>query len=535
MKTKKFAINFLILATLFSLALVGCGNDEKKAPVKYDLAVAPVSLDPQFVSSSSEIEVLLNCYAGLFRERADGEIENMCCEEYSVSRDGLRYEFKIKDDIFYSNDKKKDFVSERVTAYDFAFAFERLFNFSYPSPHAKRFLSIKNSQEVLNGEMPVSSLGAYAIDDKTFVIELERKDAWLIKNLCHPSALPVSRAYFEKTKGKFGVDDDNIVTNGAFKISAWDKDKYITLRRNENNEEKNITFLNGIDFLIDRQESKIELFKNSRADVIRLSKAEYKNQANLRARIIEKENAVWAIGFNQASDTFNNSHITNALSMAVDREKLQEELEGSELRLTASLVSSESSVASEKYRGQEVVNRYNPIKSKEEMALGLEELGLSKIRGKSILVPEGNEVFNSCQGLFQDWQRNCSFFLELREESQGDYEEKIKNGDFDLAIFKITTKGASPYFALSDFKINSPANFISYENESYDKLLDRALIESSPQKSIALFKEAEDMLLRTGKIIPLVTDGEVIAVNEGLYGEEIYPSDQLIYFVNAYR
>lgn len=536
MKKSKFLGSILGITFVISVFLTGCGNDEKKLPVKYALDSAPVSLDPQFASKDSETEILINCYQGLFREIQDGKVENLCCESYDVSSSGLKYEFKLKDDIFYSDDKRKDFVKKEVTADDFVFAFERLFNPKYPSPHREKFKLIKNAQEIMDGKKPLSSLGVYAKGDDTLVIELKEADNSLIKNLCHTSAMPVSREYFEKTKGKFGVDDDNFVSNGGFRLTAWDKEKYATLRRNPNYKNSDKIFLNGIDFYFNRDESPAMLFANNRLDIARVSEADIKSYPQLKsAKLLKNENAVWVIGLNQKNETLRNENLSNSLSLSFDREKLLKDLEGTDLSLSSSIVSKGAKVMGERYNDESVTNRYNPIKAMEENEKAKNALGVSKISGLNILSLEDTKIYDSCQVLFQSWQKELSFFLELIKEEDDEYQKRLEKGDFDLAIFKVVTKTTSPYSALSDFKKNSSKNYIGFENDQYDSLLETALNEKDGAKSKELFKQAEDMLLKTGKIIPLFTDSEFFAVAPNLEGAEIYSYSGLVYFLDAYR
>ncbi|MEG1449024.1 MAG: ABC transporter substrate-binding protein, partial [Oscillospiraceae bacterium] len=152
-KIKLFAI-FVAFAVFF----VGCGKKEKQSPIRYDISVGVTNLDPQFCDSDTGKLILLNCYEGLLRQTNDGSIENLACESYEVSSDKKTYTFTLKDSLKWSDDEKKDFVNQDVTADDFVFAFERIFDSSYPSPFAQKFLKIKNSAAVLEGKLTKDKL-----------------------------------------------------------------------------------------------------------------------------------------------------------------------------------------------------------------------------------------------------------------------------------------------------------------------------------------------------------------------------------------
>lgn len=76
-------------------------------------------------------------------------------ESYAVSADGLTYTFLLRKDMLWSDGKTP------VTAYDFQFAFQRLFDPQTQSPAAVNFTCIRGSSAALSGEGSVQDIGRY--------------------------------------------------------------------------------------------------------------------------------------------------------------------------------------------------------------------------------------------------------------------------------------------------------------------------------------------------------------------------------------
>lgn len=521
---------FIVLSVFF----VGCGKSEKQSPIRYDISSPVMNLDPQFCNSDGASLILLNCYEGLFRQKNDGSTQNLVCEDYSVSSDKKTYTFTLKDDIKWSNDKKRDFEDKEVTADDFVFAFERIFNSEYPSPYASKFMNIKNAKDVMEGKLPVNKLGVYAKNEKTLVIELSSPDVMLLENLCHHSAMPVNREYFEITKGQFGMNIKNFVTNGAFVVTVWDNEQFILLRENKNYYKTNEVKISGLNFHIARSQDKFELLKKGKADAFASSLEEIRKNKDMGFRTEGTDNAVFTFAFNQNDDVFNNVHITNSLSLDFNRE-IFSDLLGYGRVLTSNIVPPMARVMGERYTGNEVINRFNKNLAKAEMAKGLSELEIDKIKGKKLLIPENSDLNAICQEILQIWQRDLSFFVEIEVCENDEYEQRLKNRDYDVAIVKVCSQTQSPYSVLSQFKKDNENNIIAYNDNEFEEVLEKARQAQDKDIILKSYKKAEDMLLKSGRLIPLFAMADYYVISNDVKDVEFYSYSDLAYFVNAYR
>lgn len=164
------------MALVLVFALTGCGAEPSL--LRYDLSGGVTSLDPQFADGESELLVIYNMMEGLMRQLPSGELENGVITGYEVSEDQTVYTFSLKEGMVWD-----DSENTPVTAHDFVFAFQRIFNNIYPSPFASMYSSIHNSQKVLSGQASAEELGVKALDDMTVQFTLDYADPAFLESL----------------------------------------------------------------------------------------------------------------------------------------------------------------------------------------------------------------------------------------------------------------------------------------------------------------------------------------------------------------
>ena len=119
--TKCFCRLLAVLLLLASL-LGGCSDKTAGQVFRLDILSEPSSIDPQTASSDEQYLILLNTMEGLLKMDENQTPTEAAAESYAVSADGLTYTFLLRKDMLWSDGKTP------VTAYDFQFAFQRLFD-----------------------------------------------------------------------------------------------------------------------------------------------------------------------------------------------------------------------------------------------------------------------------------------------------------------------------------------------------------------------------------------------------------------------
>ena len=136
MSWKMGIYKIVCLLLLLPVLLGGCGASSSL--VRYDISGDVESLDPQFADEENEQLVIYNIMEGLMCQLPSGELTNGVIEGYDVSADQPTYTFHLRDGMVWD-----DADSTPVTAHDFVFAFQRIFNSIYPSPFASLYSEAK--------------------------------------------------------------------------------------------------------------------------------------------------------------------------------------------------------------------------------------------------------------------------------------------------------------------------------------------------------------------------------------------------------
>ncbi|MBQ8739971.1 MAG: hypothetical protein IJY79_00275 [Clostridia bacterium] len=219
-----------ILSATLSLILIlgclsGCGEKYMDAYIYFELLEKPKTLDPQTASSDSELLIVRNIYEGLMRKTEDGTIVGGVSESYSYKN--LTYTFNLKDDAVWND-------GTPLTAYDFEYGFRRAVDPKIKAPFASRLFAITNAEAINSGSADISTLGVKAVDEHTLRITMCREDNNFLKTLTTSVCMPCNEDFFESSIGKYGLDAENIISNGSYRLTKWNKEDFgIRLYKNE--------------------------------------------------------------------------------------------------------------------------------------------------------------------------------------------------------------------------------------------------------------------------------------------------------------
>ena len=136
------------LALCMVLGFTACGKKKAPAAIRVDLSGRVYTLDPQYCSTALERCLLKNCMEGLLRRLPDGTMAVGCAENYSVSADGLRYTFTLRENLQWSD-------GEPLTAKDFVFAFQRIQQGSGSAAAREQFAAIAGMAAGEHGALSV--------------------------------------------------------------------------------------------------------------------------------------------------------------------------------------------------------------------------------------------------------------------------------------------------------------------------------------------------------------------------------------------
>ncbi len=215
----------LILCLITVMSFSGCSSKTDKAYLYFELPELPTTVDPQTAQSDAELIIVKNIFEGLMRKDKDGNTVLGAAE--NLSQKGLTLTFTLKDNLTWDN-------GDKVTAYDYEFGIKRALNPETVSPFASRLFAIKNAKGVNSGTAPLDRLGVEALNENKLKITLDYMDEKFLESLTTSVAMPCNESFFAESKGKYGLNRENIISNGSYRLTKWNKESFgIRLYRNE--------------------------------------------------------------------------------------------------------------------------------------------------------------------------------------------------------------------------------------------------------------------------------------------------------------
>lgn len=275
MKSKKWLLGAGAVLSA-ALLLTACGQSEKKADVpktfSYVYAMDPSSLDYSVTSKSSTSDVIANVVDGLLENDKYGNLIPSLAEDWSVSKDGLTYTYKLRKGVkWYTSDgeeyaevKAKDFVTGLKHAADGKSDGLSLIQDS-----------IKGLAEYVSGENnDFSTVGVKAVDDYTVEYTLNKPESFWNSKVTTATMLPVNEEFLNSKGSDYGAPTpSSILYNGPYFLKSLTSKSVIEYEKNPNYWDKDnvkidnikLTFYDGSD-----QESLIRSFTQGAYTTARL-------------------------------------------------------------------------------------------------------------------------------------------------------------------------------------------------------------------------------------------------------------------------
>ena len=236
------AVTPLIVALSLGLCLTACGGsgggDQSQSgtaagssssvaaedgllrtAVLYDISTMDVT------QTTDDYMIPMNIFDRLFETRTvDGtaQVVKSLCEDYSVSEDGLKYDFVLKSGIVFSN-------GSALTASDVKYSFERLLIAAAQNTDIP--LEVVGAEALMNKE--ADSLEGFEVTDDThFSITLKAPNAGFLAELSAPAMSVVDAETMAQVKN-FGREPADTIGTGPYIVTEWEANDHYTLVYND--------------------------------------------------------------------------------------------------------------------------------------------------------------------------------------------------------------------------------------------------------------------------------------------------------------
>jgi oligopeptide transport system substrate-binding protein len=462
----------------------------------------PDSLDPSIASTSTDIGVLHALDRGLLYFDKDlNVVPSLATALPTISADGLTYTFTLRDGAKYSN-------GDPIVAGDIVYAFKRIIDPRTASTYQAFYADVKGGAEILalTGKKPAATdaeinaaldkYGVSAPDDKTVVFTLAHPAGYFDDIVGLWGAVPIEKKWVETPKF---TEAANYVSSGPFMMKDWTHQASITLVPNPNWYGQKPT-LTEIDFKIGGdptadqatfEAGQLDMLAASPPDVPRI-----KADATLGPMVQTQPvltTDYW--GFNTADGPTANVHLRRALSMAIDKDTMLTTVYGGQGEVADSLIPPGMP------GHQEGIGlKYDVAGAKTELAQALTELGYKTAAD----IPPLSFGFNTNAGhelpsayMQNQWRVNLGVNSTLVGETFDQFLVDRPAGKFSIARNAWGADYPHPDDWLRAlFQSQSGNNDSKYKNPQYDSLIAQAGAEPDLTKSVALYNQAQELLVQ---------------------------------------
>ena len=460
----------------------------------------PKGLDPHTSEGTSEANIKRDIFEGLTARGKDAAVIPGVAEKWDISADGKTYTFHLRDTTWSDGTP--------FTAHDVVYAWQRDVNPATGGKYSFLLYPIKNAKAIAEGDIKdPGQLGAKATDDHTLVVELEAATPYFLDMLTHVSTYPVPRHIIEK-HGKNWTRPENIVGNGAFKMTAWQPNAHITLKKSDTYWDKdNVKLDQVIYYPTEDQNTELKRYRAGELDMtyeIPLDQIKWLRE-NLKDELKTGPLlGAYYYGFNLTRPPFkDNPKLREALTLAIDRDIITNKITGT----------GETPIYGIVPPGIAGYDNYRPAyaglsqQERDERAKQLyAEAGYSKDKPLKVEL-----LYNTSEN-----HKKIAIAITAMWKKTLGVEAQLINQEWKVFLNTRQEKTSTEAFRAGWFgDYNDPNTFLElylskaglndsgYDSAKFDGLLQQASLEQNPAKRAALLKEAEQELIDSYAIAPI--------------------------------
>lgn len=521
---KKLTALFLSVLLAGSVTLAGCGF-QKNADMQLLLTDEPITLDPQVAADANANIAVEALFEGLVRLDEHNEPYPGVAASWEPNQDYTTYTFHLRQDAQWSDETP-------VTADDFIFAFRRALDPATGSSTCEAMFCIKNARAVNQGELPVESLGVYAVGTHTLVVELEYANADFPALTASAPFMPCKETYFEAAEGKYGLDSGYILGNGPFRMAnrySWEHGEYINLVRNETYIGETEVTPSTLTMTIADSETDtnaLHLLSEGITDAAEIPHDLVSQIDPEQYTLTAFEDTTWGLCFNTQSQNMKSAAIRRLFVWSIDREKLLSVLPEN-LQPANDIIPPSTEFNGANYRSA----AGGDFHLKQDLD-AVKAANRKKVPSVTVLCPDDDLSRKLANQMITDWNSALGHYYNMEPLPEDELERRIRSGDYDVAITSICATAEGPRSFLSMFCSDSKNNPAFLRIKKYDDLLEIDPL-STQEDVLANCRNAEQALNDGAVFYPIYYETRYYAVPKNVTGVVIHPYELGMDFIHA--
>tara|TARA_B110000459_G_scaffold40803_2_gene44269 strand:+ start:2396 stop:3994 length:1599 start_codon:yes stop_codon:yes gene_type:complete len=484
------------------------------------------SLDPAFSSTLRNIWPVNQLFNGLVQLDDSLNIKPDIASSWIISKDGKKYDFIIKKNIFFHKSNIFGIDSTRyVNAHDFKYSFNRLRNPELGSP----------GSWVLNNVESFSSP-----NDSIFSIRLKKPFAAFLGILSMKYCSVVPKEAIDYYGDKFGK---NPLGTGPFKFKRWEENIKLVLRKNNQYFEKDekgiqLPYLEAISItLLADKKSEFMEFMQGKIDFINSIDSSFKDQllennGNLKNQYSKSINLLTGpylnteyIGFflGNNNSPVNSKKLRLAINYGFDRVKMMKYLRNN--------IGYPANNGFIPFGLNKNINtkgfNYQPKKAKKLVEDYKKEMGKKSIEIE--LSTDANYI--DIVEYIQRELLEIGINIKINIMPPSSLRQAKSNGKLEMfrASWIADYPDAENYLSLFYSKNKAPngPNYTHFENSIYDEKYINTYLEQSKIKRNIAYSELDKLIIKEALVVPLYYDKIMRFSKKNIHGLETNPINQL--------
>lgn len=463
----------------------------------------PETLDPHKTSLVSEAHLLRDLFEGLVIHDGTGRIVPGVAERWEISPDGRRYRFHLRADARWSN-------GEQVKADDFVFSLRRILNPATGAKYANILYPILKAEAFHTGKGAVpDDVGVQALGARTLEIELERSTPYFLELLTHQTATPVNPGNV-KAAGSDFIRPGTLVSNGAYVLSENVPNSHISLRKNPHFHAAATVQIDTVKYhpVKDlaagaRRFMAGELHSTSDipADQLKFLKDKLGDQVTIAPYL-----GTYYLAFNMKKKPFDDVRVRTALSMAIDREFINDQIWSGTMVPAYGFVP--PGIGNYGDPAEAEFKPWQPIEREDKARELLKDAGFGNDL-KSLKVEIRYNMTDNNRGtmvaIADQWKAIGVETTFITTDGKTHFAFLRDGGEFDIARGGWIGDYSDPHnFLFLLTTGNSGFNYAKYANPQFDDLLRRASEEGDLAKRAGILLEADRIMVRDQPFMPIL-------------------------------
>lgn len=255
----------------------------------------------------------------LLRINKNFEILPAGAETWEGSADGMTWTFHLDKNLMWSD-------GTPVTANDYVFTFQYQADPKHAWDFAWFWSPLKNWDEAVKGDVPVTDIGVKAVDDYTLQFITKAPAPYLPAQALY--ARPLSKKAFEKSGEFYNNTPETSVSSSPWVLEEWTKGKQIVFGPNKNYTGKIKPYLEKMIVLFGDSSTDFQAYQNNEID-----HASHFTPADIELisadPVLSKEYhpgfgdfRTYYVGFNTYQKPFDDIRVRQAFAKAIDRDAI---------------------------------------------------------------------------------------------------------------------------------------------------------------------------------------------------------------------